>query len=109
MRSFAPLRHFLAIAATVSACTAIVSNHDTTPTNDLPNPYRTVAPWGKLPDGRKWGALNAVAVDRDGRSLWVADRCGANPDVPPGESPFQYDSCAGSDWPGGPTTCCPSG
>jgi len=99
MRSFAPLRHLLAIAATVAGCTAVVSNLDTTPTNDLPNPYRSVAPWGKLPEGRKWGALNAVAVDRDGRSLWVADRCGANPDVPPGESPFQYDSCAGSDWP----------
>src|SRR3989440_4451154 len=98
MRSFAPLRHLLAIAATATGCSAIVSNVDTTPTNDLPNPYRTVAPWGKLPEGRKWGALNAVTVDHDGRSLWVADRCGANPDVPPGESPFQYDSCAGSDW-----------
>lgn len=66
------------------------------PTNDLPNPFQTVAPWGKLPDGRKWGALNAVAVDNDGESVWVADRCGANPDIPPGASPFQYDSCAGS-------------
>jgi hypothetical protein len=26
----------------------------------------------------------------------VANRCGANPDIPPGESPFMYDSCAGS-------------
>jgi hypothetical protein len=84
----------------IAACTAgIVSNLDTTPTNDLPNPYRTVAPWGKLPEGHKWGALNAVWVDNDGRSLWVADRCGENPEVPPGESPFLYDSCAGSDWP----------
>jgi sugar lactone lactonase YvrE len=71
---------------------------DGAPTNDLPNPYRTVAPWGKLPDARKWGALNGVAVDNDGRSLWVVDRCGANPDVPPGASAFQYDSCAGSSW-----------
>ncbi len=39
------------------------------PTNDLPNPYRTTAPWGKLPDGRKWGALNAVAIDNDGESV----------------------------------------
>jgi hypothetical protein len=23
------------------------------PTNDLPNPYQTTAPWGKLPEGRK--------------------------------------------------------
>jgi DNA-binding beta-propeller fold protein YncE len=66
------------------------------PTNDLPNPYRTVAPWGDLPAGRTWGALNAVAIDNDGESVWVANRCGANRDIPPGESPFTYDSCAGS-------------
>src|SRR5260221_4402211 len=69
---------------------------DVQPTNDLPNPYQTVAPWGNLPEGRKWGSLNGVAIDNDGESVWVANRCGANPDVPPGASPFQYDSCAGS-------------
>src|SRR6266513_801791 len=68
-------------------------------TNDLPNPYQTIAPWGNLPEGRKWGALNGVAIDNDGESVWVADRCSANPDVPPGASPFQYDSCAGSSLP----------
>ena len=41
-------------------------------------------------------ALNGVAIDNDGMSVWVADRCGANPDVPPGVSPVAYDSCAGS-------------
>jgi len=69
------------------------------PTNDLPNPYQTIAPWGKLPEGRKWGALSAVAIDNDGESVWVADRCGANPDTPPGASAYQYDSCAGSPLP----------
>jgi DNA-binding beta-propeller fold protein YncE len=66
------------------------------PTNDLPNPYQTIAPWGNLPGGQTWGALNGVAIDNDGESVWVANRCGANPDIPPGESPFAYDSCAGS-------------
>jgi DNA-binding beta-propeller fold protein YncE len=69
---------------------------DVRPTNDLPNPYQTIAPWGRLPEGRTWGALNAVAIDNDGESVWVANRCGANPDIPPGASPFAYDSCAGS-------------
>ncbi len=69
------------------------------PTNDLPNPYQSIAPWGNLPDGRKWGALNGVDIDKDGTSVWVADRCGANPDTPPDVSPFQYDSCAGSKLP----------
>ncbi len=77
-------------------CVAGGGAQELQPTNDLPNPYRSVAPWGKLPDGRKWGALSAVAIDKDGESVWVADRCGANPDAPPGASPFQYDSCAGS-------------
>jgi len=84
--------------AALSGCTGVSSNLDATPTNDLPNPYRAIIPWGTLPEGHAWGALNAVAVDNDGVSLWVADRCGANPDVPPGESAFRYDSCAGSDW-----------
>src|SRR5262245_14519472 len=86
----------LSLAACAGNPTSVL---DATPTNDLPNPYRTVAPWGTLPEGHKWGALNGVAVDNDGTSLWVVDRCGANPDVPPGESAFQYDTCAGSDWP----------
>jgi streptogramin lyase len=50
----------------------------TQPTNDAPNPYRTVEGWAKLPAGRTWGATSAVEIDRDGRSVWVAERCGAN-------------------------------
>ncbi|HTQ73615.1 MAG TPA: peptidyl-alpha-hydroxyglycine alpha-amidating lyase family protein [Burkholderiales bacterium] len=85
-------------ALAILGCTGVSSNLDATPTNDLPDPYRAIIPWGTLPEGHAWGALNAVWVDNDGKSLWVADRCGANPDVPPGESPFLYDTCAGSDW-----------
>jgi DNA-binding beta-propeller fold protein YncE len=51
-----------------------------------PNPYRTIEGWAKLPEGRTWGATSAVDIDRDGRSVWVAERCGAN-------------SCLGSDLP----------
>ena len=69
---------------------------DVAPTNDVPNPYKTIAPWGQLPEGRTWGALNAVAIDNDGESVWVATRCGANPEIPPGGSPFAFDTCAGS-------------
>jgi sugar lactone lactonase YvrE len=41
-------------------------------------PYRTIESWAKLPEGRSWGSTSAVDVDRDGRSIWVAERCGAN-------------------------------
>jgi sugar lactone lactonase YvrE len=46
--------------------------------NSKPNPYRTIENWAKLPDGRAWGSTSAVDIDRDGRSVWVAERCGAN-------------------------------
>ena len=48
------------------------------PTNDAPNPYQTVSDFFKLPDGRKWGSTSAIEIDKDGRSIWVAERCGAN-------------------------------
>jgi len=49
-----------------------------TPTNALPNPYRTIEGWAKLPAGRTWGSTSAVEIDKDGTSIWVAERCGAN-------------------------------
>jgi NHL repeat len=54
------------------------------PNNDLPNPYRTVEGWAQL--DRPWGSTSAVDIDPDGRSIWVAERCGAN-------------SCSGSSLP----------
>ena len=87
----------MVIAATSLCGASAFAESDVQPTNNLPNPYQTIAPWGDLPDGRTWGALSAVTIDNDGESVWVANRCGANPDTPPGESPFAYDSCAGSD------------
>jgi sugar lactone lactonase YvrE len=49
-----------------------------TPVNSGPNPYQMVENWAKLPEGRTWGSTSAVEPDRDGKSLWVAERCGAN-------------------------------
>lgn len=42
------------------------------------NPYRTIEGWAKMPDGRKWGSTSAVDIDKDGKSIWVGERCGAN-------------------------------
>lgn len=49
-----------------------------TPINTGPNPYHTIEGWAKMPEGRTWGSTSAVAIDRDGKSVWVAERCGAN-------------------------------
>ena len=46
------------------------------------NPYHLVENWAKLPQGRKFGAVIGVAVDRGG-NVWAFDRCGG-------------DTCAGS-------------
>ena len=56
------------------------------PTNDSPNPYQTITGWAKLPEGRTWGSTSAVEIDKDGVSIWVAERC-------------QQNSCTGSDLP----------
>lgn len=50
----------------------------TTPVNKAPNPYRTIKGYFKLPAGRSWGSTSAVEIDRDGKSIWVAERCGQN-------------------------------
>jgi sugar lactone lactonase YvrE len=48
------------------------------PVNEAPNPYTTIEHHFKMPEGRTWGSTSAVDVDRDGKSIWVAERCGAN-------------------------------
>ena len=48
------------------------------PTNDAPNPYQTIEGHFKLPEGRTWGSTSAVEIAPDGRTIWVAERCGTN-------------------------------
>ncbi len=64
----------IALSATAAGMTYAQT---VTPTNSLPNPYRSVENWAKLPPGRTWGSTSAVAIDPDGTSVWVGERCGA--------------------------------
>lgn len=48
------------------------------PTNNLPNPYQAITGFFKLPEGRTWGSTSAVDIARDGKSIWVAERCARN-------------------------------
>src|SRR5690348_1356402 len=69
----------LAIALWISASLFAQNiSPENAPENSKPNPYRTIENWAKLPEGRSWGSTSAVDIDRDGRSVWVAERCGAN-------------------------------
>jgi hypothetical protein len=46
----------------------------------LPNPYRLVDGWAKLPGGREIGAVGDVDIDVDGRHVWAVLRCDAGGD-----------------------------
>jgi len=68
----------LSAAIVVLAGAALAAQNDVAPTNDLPNPYGSVENYFKLPEGRKWGSTSAIEIDKDGRTIWVAERCAAN-------------------------------
>jgi sugar lactone lactonase YvrE len=57
---------------------AVAAQAPATPTNSAPNPYETIVGWAKMPEGRIWGSTSGVGIDKDGVSIWVAERCGAN-------------------------------
>jgi sugar lactone lactonase YvrE len=79
----------------VAAMRLVDAQSTIAPTNDAPNPYRTVENWAQLPEGRKWGSLSAVDIDKDGKSIWVAERCGGNSaclDAPTVDPILKFDS-----------------
>lgn len=68
----------LTVAALATFGVTAAAQPTMAPTNDLPNPYQTIEGWAKMPEGRTWGSTSAGAIDRDGVSIWVGERCGAN-------------------------------
>jgi len=57
---------------------AIPTAPDAIVANSYPNPFTTVPDYFKMPAGRKWGSTAAVDIDKDGKTVWILDRCGAN-------------------------------
>jgi DNA-binding beta-propeller fold protein YncE len=56
-----------------------VSSAATVSAQTLPTPYRVAdSAFGELPSGRRYGAVSAVYPGPDGRTIWVAERCGQN-------------------------------
>lgn len=87
MRHASPLRYALGLIIFLAMAMLpewSVAQHSADP-NNAPNPYHVDESWAKLPPGRKWGAAIGVDIDRDGKSVWVFDRCGT------------ADDCSGSD------------
>jgi DNA-binding beta-propeller fold protein YncE len=63
--------------------------------NAAPNPYRMEEGWAKLPEGRRWGMAIGVDIDRDGKSLWVFDRCGGKTCADSTAAPIQKFDASG--------------
>ena len=85
----------IVMLATLVVAARVAAQSAPSPTNDAPNPYRTVENWAKLPEGRMWGSLSAVDIDKDGKSIWVAERCGGNSaclDSPTVDPILKFDS-----------------
>ena len=72
------LARALVVAAVAVSGWRVFAQPVVAPTNDLPNPYSTIEHHLKLPAGRTWGSTSAVDIDKDGSSVWVAERCGVN-------------------------------
>src|SRR5262252_7915686 len=75
------LKYALAVAGTAAIAVSgvrISGQSAMSPTNDAPNPYQSVENYFKLPEGRTWGSTSAVEIDKDGKSIWIAERCGQN-------------------------------
>lgn len=70
-----------------------------TPTGDVnaaPNHYRAIDDWAKLPAGRVWGQAIGIDIDRDGKSVWVFDRCGGKSCTGSTLAPIQKFDSAGN-------------
>src|SRR5690242_18304016 len=53
----------------------------------LPNPYRAIENWAKLPPERKWGGAAGISIDSH-QNLWVFERCAGNTCADRPESPI---------------------
>ena len=69
------------------------------PVNQAANPFQTIEGHFKLPEGRTWGSTSAVDIDKDGRTVWVAERCAANScwdaaknEMSPLDTVFKFDT-----------------
>jgi streptogramin lyase len=75
------LKYAMAVAGTAAIAVSgvrISGQAAMQPTNDAPDPYQSIENYFKLPEGRTWGSTSAVEIDKDGKTIWIAERCGQN-------------------------------
>ena len=64
------------LAATIAAFAMLQALPYSQSADPQPNPYHELPNHFKLPEGRTLGSTAAIDIDRDGRSVWVFERCG---------------------------------
>lgn len=65
----------LVVSTALLFLTATVGERALAQSNLPPNPYGSILDWSRLPDGRTWGQMAALAIDRSG-NVWAVERCG---------------------------------
>jgi DNA-binding beta-propeller fold protein YncE len=69
----------LAALVAAAACVTGLAARQGSPQTSIPHASNAlVAGHFKMPDGRKVGSTAGITIDRDGSSVWVFERCGAN-------------------------------
>jgi len=68
--------HSARIATTFGTAVALIAEAALT-AQIANNPYKVNYSWDKL-EGRKIGVASGIKPDRDGKHMWILDRCGAN-------------------------------
>jgi len=71
----------LTLGATIGGLVAMQDGRlgaQTADPNAASNPYREDVGWAKTALGRPHGSTIGIESDRDGKSIWVLDRCGGN-------------------------------
>jgi len=78
-RRLAPFAVMLAIGLlALAASRPTYAQGNLLPTNDRPNPYTRIHPWGELPEGtREWAAVSGAEPGPDG-NIYVVHRCFQN-------------------------------
>jgi hypothetical protein len=68
----------IALAALAMSAAPVFAQTPSSDPNSAPNVYRPNDAWAKQPMGRGFGSTIGLNVDRDGKSMWIYDRCGGN-------------------------------
>ena len=69
------VRGGVAALGVVAAMTVASGGRAAAQSGSLANPYESILDWAKLPQGRTWGQMAALAIDSHG-NIWAVERCG---------------------------------